>query len=148
MDMDALTLKEAAEVCKVSPATIRRRKEALREVGAICEPSGWRVSLQQLIAVGLTTRVRSGEAEQLPVEVTATGSSDTLVQALQAYIATLESDLARERIRADQAEARYDRLIEAPPVDVPLETMSPVVVTPDVEPASQPKQGFFRRLFG
>lgn len=148
MDMDALTLKEAAEVCKVSTATIRRRKDALRQVGAVCEPSGWRVSLQQLIAVGLTTRVRSGEAEQLPVEVTATGSSDTLVQALQAHIATLESDLVRERIRADQAEARYDRLIEAPPASAIPEPVVPVVAAPDPEPAPQPRQGFFQRLFG
>lgn len=109
MNLDDLSLREAADLCNVSVATVRRRKAQLQAFGAVCDSSGWHVSLEQLIAVGLTTKVRAQPDEG----VTDTSSNDALVQALKAHIATLEDQLARERIRADQAEMRLDRLLPA-----------------------------------
>lgn len=109
MNLEDLSLNEAAKLCQVSPSTIRRNRERLRGLGAVTEPSGWHVTLEQLIAAGLTTKVRP----QAPEEVPATPSKDAQVEALEAHIATLEAALARERVRADMAERRFDRLIEA-----------------------------------
>lgn len=162
MDLQDLSLNEAAKVCGVSPSTIRRNREELRALGAICEPSGWHVTLDQLIGAGLTTKVRATPTEGLP----ATPTKSAQVEALEAHIATLEVALARERVRADLAEQRFDRLLEGAsgvasgqvsetPQAVPLEANEQVEDDSEDNPAPSiapvedaPRRSWWARLWG
>ncbi len=155
MNNEVMSLAEAARVCKVSPSTVRRRRDDLRRVGAVCEPSGWKVTLDQLIAVGLTTRVRGGDPGVPGGAVPSTVPSATVeatLEALRSHVATLEASLERERVRADMAEARLDRFLEAPPQapqDPPGPASNVVVgVSPTVPLEAPQKRRWWQKLLG
>ena len=143
MDLQDLSLKEAAKVCGVSPQTVRRRRDRLESVGGIVSADGWHLTLDQLIAVGLTTKVR-GDRETPPLH-----------QRLEAA----EARAALAEARAEKAEAVVTlqaqiietqaqalRLIEAsqtaPPVPAPEPEEPPAPVLEE-----KSRKGFWARLF-
>nr|QNG41013.1 hypothetical protein [Pygoscelis antarcticus] len=115
-----MTLTQAAAFAKVSPQTIRRRKDLLTNVGAITSPQGWQVTIKHLAAIGLLDNVNPGTPKVTPME--APQSTDTEVRLLHEHVETLKAQLKREQERADnaeqranQAEERLHRLLEPPP---------------------------------
>lgn len=110
--MQDLSLKEAAELCGVSPQTIRRRKDRLEAVGGITAGTGWHLTLDQLIAVGLTTKVRGDRdtpslQQRLDQAEAHTREALLRVEALEAVLA------AKDQLIETQAQAL--RLLEAAP---------------------------------
>lgn len=125
------TLSQAAEVCGVSLSTIRRKRPELRKHGAIQSNKGWKIPASALIAAGLPLdKVNSPE----PVNDSLNERSLTPREydLLTAQIADLRAALERERLRADNAEARLDRLLPSAPA----------------EPESEPRRGWWARLIG
>lgn len=57
-----LTLREAAEHAGVSVSTLRRRKQALLDAGAIITPTGWAIPITTLNSVFATPPERAHEA--------------------------------------------------------------------------------------
>lgn len=53
-------MREATKVAGVSTSTLRRRKAALVETGAVIADTGWQVPMTALIAVGLIPGEREG----------------------------------------------------------------------------------------
>lgn len=148
MDLQNLNLGEAAKLCGVSVQTVRRRKDRLEEVGATTSPTGWKITLDQLIAVGLTTKVRSGAAET-SLEELQHQLEEAQARAREAELRAEKAEaIAAERERIITTQAQALRLLEAPRDD------SPPPAPPNVEPATlqkpptEQKRGFFRRIFG
>lgn len=94
------SLKEAAEVAGVSVSTLRRRKAALTEAGAITAETGWQVPMTALIATGLI----AGEGGSPALEESSSEGSPE-VSKLRERVAELEQLTADLRRRAEVAEA-------------------------------------------
>lgn len=142
MDLQDLSLTEAAKVCGVSPQTVRRRKARLEAIGANCSGSGWHLTLDELIAVGLTTKVRGDRdtpslQQRLDHAEARTREALLRVEALEAVLDV------KDQVIETQAQAL--RLIEAtraaPPVPEPVPEEE---TTPD---PTAPPRGFWARLF-
>lgn len=148
MDLDDLSLKEAAKVCGVSPQTVRRRKERLEAVGADTSGSGWHVTLDQLIAVGLTTKVR-GDRETPSLQQRLDHAEAVAREATQ-KVEGLEALLAaKEQVIETQAQAL--RLLETartPPEPTPPPAEPEEPAPDNAEPPTEQKRGFWARLFG
>lgn len=97
------SLKEAAEVAGVSVSTLRRRKDALTEAGAITAETGWQVPMTALIAAGLI----AGEGGS-PASGASRSAGTSEVSDLRRRIAELEQLTADLRRRAEVAEAVAD----------------------------------------
>lgn len=94
------SLREAAEVAGVSVSTMRRRKAALQEAGAIISDTGWQVPMTALIAVGLIAG--EGTGPERP-EVHPNDGIETA--GLRDRVAELELQVSELRHRAETAEA-------------------------------------------
>lgn len=140
-DLQNLSLQDCVRISGKSVSTVRRRKAQLIEVGATCSQSGWSVTIEQLAAVGLAGSVTPATSH---VDTPAT-SSDDLVDSLKKQVQFLEEALERERLRADRAESRLDRLLPAAPEPEPAEHTEPA---PEPAEHTEQRTGFFRRLFG
>lgn len=117
-----LGLAEAARTCKVSIATVRRRKSALLELGASCSSEGWAIPVSALVQVGLLDRVTPPDTPSLrgvepltsPPGVTGSDSAvEELRRQLQAALhrAELAEALASERAAALEAERTALRML-------------------------------------
>lgn len=143
-DLQNLSLQDCVRISGKSISTVRRRKQQLIELGATCSKSGWSVSIEQLASVGLASSISPGTYQVTTPDT----SSDDLVETLKKQVQFLEEALERERLRADKAEGRLDRLLPAAPEPEPA-APEPVSETPVQDQSVQPqRQGFFRRLFG
>ena len=62
------TMREAASAAGVSTSTLRRKKAALLEAGAVISDTGWQVPMTALIAAGLIPGEGEGpiRADSLP----------------------------------------------------------------------------------
>lgn len=94
------SLREAAEVAGVSVSTIRRRKAALQEAGAIISDTGWQVPMTALIAAGLIAGEGAG-----PERTEDQPGKDSETARLHERIAELEHQVSELRHRAETAEA-------------------------------------------
>lgn len=100
-------LAEAASLCKVSPATIRRRKALLVELGATTDPSGWRIPIPALVQVGLLDRVTPAPVTGSDVSpVTSPPVDNPQIALLETLVRQLQDALEREKARCDAAEER------------------------------------------
>lgn len=136
-----MSLREAAEFAKVSPQTLRRRRDLLSNVGALTSPNGWQVTINHLAAIGLLDNVTPVTPKVTPVKPPQ--NTDNELRLLQEHVETLKAQLKREQeradqaeIRASQAEERLHRLIEPPPAEAEQEHQAPK------------KQTWLRKLFG
>lgn len=106
-------LAEAAALCKVSPATVRRRKAILTELGATTDPSGWRIPIPALVDVGLLDRVTPASVTGSTVSPDATPPVDNpQIALLETLVRQLQDALEREKARCDAAEERAARAEE------------------------------------
>lgn len=94
------SLREAAEVAGVSVSTMRRRKAALQEAGAIISDTGWQVPMTALIAAGLIAGEGAG-----PERTEDQPGKDGETARLHERIAELEHQVSELRHRAETAEA-------------------------------------------
>ena len=94
------SLREAADVAGVSVSTMRRRKAALQEAGAIISDTGWQVPMTALIAVGLIAGEGTG-----PERTEDQPGKDSGTVRLHERIAELEHQVSELRHRAETAEA-------------------------------------------
>lgn len=140
-DLQNLSLQDCVRISGKSVSTVRRRKAQLIEVGATCSKSGWSVTREQLAAVGLAGSVTPATSH---ADAPETPSRD-LVDSLKKQVQFLEEALERERLRADRAESRLDRLLPAAPEPEPTEHTEPA---PEPAEHTEQRTGFFRRLFG
>lgn len=129
------TVSEAAIACGVSESKIRRSLPILRKYGA--DQNGkarnrWEIPASALIAAGLpldkVEQVKSDDCLS-----SAQAENDALIAMMKGQIADLRAALERERVRADNAEARLDRLLPSAPADSSSEP---------------PRRGWWARLFG
>lgn len=95
-------MREAAEVAGISVSTLRRRKAALVEAGAVISESGWQVPMTALIAAGLIPGEGEGPARPTPPAEAAQGQE---AAALRERVAELERQVSELRHRAEVAEA-------------------------------------------
>jgi hypothetical protein len=93
-------LKEAARVCGVSVATVRRRKDSLIAHGATTAEDGWMIPIPALVAVGLLDR--TSPPDTLP----RVGQVPTAISPDDAALASLRDELATERLARVTAEHR------------------------------------------
>jgi hypothetical protein len=124
-------LAEAARVCGVSVATVRRRRTILEGLGAQVTPSGWVIPISALISCGLmppttppdTPSLRRMAGGTAPLEGTPVGTpqeTPELVE-LRSQLAAAErraavaEAVAAERERVIEAQALTLRMIEAAP---------------------------------
>ena len=101
-------LKEAARLCNVSVATVRRRRELLEAAGATAAEDGWTIPIPALVAVGLldrTTPPREGAAAGVAPATTPHPTPDTDTPESPA-LASLREQLEAERRARAAAEAR------------------------------------------
>ena len=103
-------LAEAAELCGLSLATMRRRREALMEYGATTDGRSWSIPISALVALGLMRPTTAPDPQpQEPQEPQETPE-------LQQELKELRAALAAAEQRAAVAEAvavERERLIEA-----------------------------------
>lgn len=100
-------LAEAARLCKVSAASIRRRKAVLTELGATTDPKGWQIPIPALVQIGLLDRVTPAPVPGSTVSPDTTPPVDNpQIALLEALVAQLQDALEREKARCDAAEAR------------------------------------------
>lgn len=142
IDPHNLTLADCVKVTGKSSSTIRRKRQELEEIGALCHPSGWRVTIEQLAAVGLADTVTVA-----PHDTSQNDRGDSgQVKVLQALVEELKTSLERERKRADILEHRLDaterRMERLLPPATANQPDNPVKSVP-----VEQKQGFLTRLF-
>lgn len=145
LDPKDLSLSDCVELTGKSASTIRRQKQKLIELGATCSPKGWHVTIEQLAAVGLASRITPGSVSSGTPETVPDDTSKQLIETLQKQIDLLEKTLERERIRADKAEIRLERLLPAHPTPQKTTAHLPAQEVPQEE--HQESKGFFRKLF-
>lgn len=103
-------LKEAARLCRVSVATVRRRREQLEAAGATAAEDGWTIPIPALVAVGLLDRTTPpGEGAAAGVAPATTPGTDTPESPA---LTALRTELEAERRARAEAEHRA-RLAEA-----------------------------------
>jgi hypothetical protein len=169
------TLKRAAEVAGVSPSTLRRHKDLLRQHGAMVTDHGWKVPMSALIASGLMRRTTPpDEPAPTPVIVSAPADHDAGERIRELEREALElrhrAELAEQRARAAEALAEERgrtleierRMLTAKPSAAPTapapepssttdsETPTPQQSAPTPEPPD-PKpvhRSWWRRTFG
>lgn len=91
----------------MSPATIRRRKALLVELGATTDPSGWRIPIPALVQVGLLDRVTPAPVTGSDVSpVTSPPVDNPQIALLETLVRQLQDALEREKARCDAAEER------------------------------------------
>lgn len=169
------TLKRAAEVAGVSPSTLRRHKDLLRQHGATITDHGWKVPMSTLIASGLMRRTTPpDEPAPAPVAVSALADHDAGERIRELEREALElrhrAELAEQRARAAEALAEERgrtleierRMLTARPSPVPAapapdhpSTTEPETPTPQhPAPAPEPPdpqpvhRSWWRRTFG
>ena len=101
-------LKEAARLCRVSVATVRRRRELLEAAGATAAEDGWTIPIPALVAVGLldrTTPPREGAPAGVAPATTPHPTPGTDTPESPA-LASLREQLETERRARAAAEAR------------------------------------------
>ena len=149
------SLRETAERAGVSVSTVRRRRSALEDAGAVCGSEGWAVPQSAIDAV-------FGNLPDTPADTPADTPTDTpadtpanlgLLRALGDQIDHLQAEVLflREqsgvkdeqialltRTLADEARARA--VIDAQRVGLAIEGTE--------TPADESRPGFWRRLFG
>ena len=136
-------LAEAAALCKVSPATIRRRKAVLVELGATTDPSGWRIPIPALVQVGLLDRVTPAPVPGSTVSPDTTPPIDNpQIRLLETLVAQLQDALEREKARCDAAEERAARAEER------LDHLLPGNTDNNNDNNSNNNKGILSRLFG
>lgn len=96
------TMREAASAAGVSTSTLRRKKAALLEAGAVISDTGWQVPMTALIAAGLIPGEGEGpiRADSLPQH-----EQGHETATLRKRIAELEHQVTELRHRAEVAEA-------------------------------------------
>lgn len=94
------TMREAARAAGVSTSTLRRKKAALLEAGAVISDTGWQVPMTALIAAGLIAGEGSG-----PERTEDQPGKDSETVRLHERIAELEHQVSELRHRAETAEA-------------------------------------------
>lgn len=128
------TISQAAIACGVSESKIRRSLPVLRKHGAIQNRerrNRWEIPASSLIAAGLPLdRVEQAKSEECLSSEQA--DNELIITLMKGQIADLRAALERERLRADNAEARLDRLLPPAPA----------------EPESEPRRGWWARLIG
>lgn len=91
----------------MSPATIRRRKALLVELGATTDSSGWRIPIPALVQVGLLDRVTPAPVTGSDVSpVTSPPVDNPQIALLETLVRQLQDALEREKARCDAAEER------------------------------------------
>lgn len=129
-------LAEAAELCGLSLATMRRRREALMEYGATTDGRSWSIPISALVALGL---MRPTTAPDPQPQEPAQEPQET--PELQQELKELRAALAAAEQRAAVAEAvavERERLIEAQAKTL---LMLEGMARPETGPAPQPAEG-------
>ena len=139
-------LKRAAEVAGVSPSTLRRNKDLLRQHGATITENAWKVPMSALIASGLMRRRTPPDARpEAPQGVREPVEDDVNDRLRELEREALElrhrAELAEERQRSAEQQARdarqlADALAETLEVERRMITAGPST-TPEA-PAPQP----------
>ena len=165
---ETYSLDEAAKLVGVSTQTVRRRKDQLREVGAICSRSGWIVTQEQLEAVGFTvspvvipeeSSLTDDKRQELEDELEETRlalqSREQELLELTVQVAGLESALDYAHRALDKAETEVGKAVEEKDQALReagywqgrLET-GLALIEGRVSEEQEPKQGFWSRVFG
>lgn len=137
MSEPTLSLSEAAKACGVSVSTMRRRRDALAELGATRHGGSWQIPISALIALGLMPRVTppdrpsrdgltpvmtgTGEGGMTPPDRSREASLTAEVDSLRKRLADAEKRAAvaeaeaRERLQTIEAQRMALRMLEAAP---------------------------------
>lgn len=132
-----LGLSEAAKVCGVSVSTMRRRRDALVELGATRHGGSWAIPISALISLGLMPRVTPPESPShngltpsmtgltdggvTPIDRSREASLTSEVESLRKRLADAEKRAAiaeaeaRERLQTIEAQKMALRILEAVP---------------------------------
>lgn len=149
-------LAKAAELCGVSVATIRRRREILVSLGAIPSSKGWEIPISALITSGLMPNVTPSEgvSQVIPsaTPVTSDGTptvspSATPVSELEDKVDALEKALIETRQRLEISEAvmaEKERVIQAQALALAL--IEGPSASGRVNHAPKKTRGFWRTL--
>lgn len=136
-------LAEAARLCQVSPASIRRRKAVLVDLGATTDPSGWRIPIPALVQIGLLDKVTPAPVTGDAVSPVASPPVDnSQIALLEALVRQLQDALEREKARCDAAEARAAKAEER------LDHLLPGSTDNNKDNNSNNNKGILSRLFG
>jgi hypothetical protein len=131
-------LRQAAELCGCSIATVRRRKAGLIEHGAVQTKDGWRIPVPALVTLGLLDRQsppdksvspRSGNAKVTPDEVSEVARLTALL-AQEHTLRMVAEAIAEERGRT----LEHMRAIAAAPAPAPAGPI-PMPAAPSADPA-------------
>lgn len=153
------TMREAAKVAGVSTSTLRRKKVALVEAGAVIADTGWQVPMTALITVGLIPGEGEGPTR---ADSQAQPEQDQELPALRERIAELEHQVSELRHRAEVAEAiaaERQQTLDVLRVANDSERMALRMLTggsrtpamqdtPAAPASSDPQPGLLRRIFG
>lgn len=130
-----LGLAEAARVCGVSVATMRRKKAELVELGAVASADGWAIPVAVLVRLGLMDGVTPpGGGRATDVTPHAAPPSDTGGSAVEADLRRRLDEALR---RAELAEALAAERAAA----LEVERMALRMLTGAVTPAASVDQG-------
>lgn len=106
-----LSQAEAARVCKVSTATIRRARQAGKLPGAVQTADGWAIPIPELIAAGIMPRATPPDTPTTPIATRVasplndTGDTPRHTPTDTAVVDELRAKLAAAEQRAAVAEA-------------------------------------------
>ena len=112
--MAVFSMKQAAEVARVSVSTLRRRRDDLVAAGADISPEGWQVPVTALVACGLLPGEgprggqHSGRTEAAQQGAQGDSAQPERLEELTAQVRELEREVLEWRRRAEVAEARAE----------------------------------------
>lgn len=111
------SLAEAAKIVGVSPTTLRKYRDKLKEVGAVQTAQGWKITRLHLAAVGLLGKVEPTTTPPTGGGVCSPQNDDVerRISALEVQNAALQATVNGLRERLDFAYAYIQQKMIEPP---------------------------------
>lgn len=112
------SLAEAAKIAGISPTTLRKYRDKLKEVGAVQTTQGWKITRLHLVAVGLLSSVEPATTTPPVGGGVCSPQNDDLerrISALEAHNAALQATVDGLKDRLDFAYTYIQQKVIEPP---------------------------------